>query len=206
MKVSTLEGYQEYQKNGAGHHVAKLSLLAILIYALLPADANALLLLNESCENVLNVNNASEELAQAELCASDQWGETLELELLFKDDKDDEGINPGIVLDGSYDPGESIWYTVSWDLSASDYLLYVIVTKDGDNGSNFYTVADEAQLTKGGPELLCAPLCGGQGDSISHVSFYGLVGDGGGPPSGVPAPGTLLLLSLGLLGLRRAWA
>ncbi len=42
----------------------------------------------------------------------------------------------------------------------------------------------------------------GQLKNLSHLTVYGKFNDGGGPPQGVPAPGTLLLLGAGLLGLR----
>jgi VPDSG-CTERM motif len=147
-------------------------------------------------------NSAAEELAFAETTAEAFWGNIPGFGLLYKDNTIDEGTNPGIVLDPAYVPGTSLTYTVSWNLNASPFNLYAILLKGGGNTQpTVWVVGDNAQLKVGGPNTLSFSSPPVNGQSISHVTFYGARATTSVPDGGATV--ALLGLALGGLGVGR---
>jgi hypothetical protein len=129
-----------------------------------------------------------------------------------------EAGDPNLVPGGSFTVtgiGETEG-TVSWDLTGTGYQLSAVLVKGGQN-YNVYTVSsDQLLMNLGDPEIILGPLIVANGPEgrrheISHVSFFGIPGNGE-PPTGVPDGGsTLLLLGsavtfLGLYARRRRTA
>lgn len=109
---------------------------------------------------------------------------------------------------------------ISWDLTSTGYELYYILLKDGSHTDDplsghlytLYSVTADQFLSSNGTQTVgfvdptpWPPPYVYYQKSISHISFFGVEGQGTGI---IPEPGTLLLLgtgvvALGILGRRR---
>lgn len=77
-----------------------------------------------------------------------------------------------------------------WSLTHAGFATYALGLKDG--GEPKWSVF-LLSSTSGFAEMISSS------GSWSHVALYGSTGGGGGPPSGLPEPGSLALAALGLI-------